>query len=151
MKIAALIFFLILSSARAALADCYPIAFSAYTQAPSNIDGCCWVSLNYKTYGQTYAFSFPWTVPEGHRYFLTDVLFQAKNIPGQRPSYLVLDSLFTITSDIGRLHMRTPLILQPGFILTGMFDNNTTDSLMNIIAVVNGVLVDSDKCWEKWK
>ena len=130
---------------------CGPLAFSASASAPSNINGTQWISLEYKTYFTANSWSFPFTIPEGHSYYLTDVLFQAKNIPGQRPSYLVLESLFTVTSDIGRLHMRTPLILPAGFVLTGGFDNNTTDSTMNIIAVVNGVLVDSAYCWQKWK
>lgn len=130
---------------------CGPLAFSAAAGAPSNINGLNWISVEYKTYFTAGSWSFPFTVPEGHYYYLTDILFQAKNVPGQLPSYFVLSSLFTVTSDIGHIHMRTPLVLPAGFILTGGFDNNTVHSTMNIIAIVNGVLSDSADCWQKWK
>ena len=134
-----------------AFTACQPMAFSAYASAPGINDGGGWVSLEYKTYTPMTSFSFPWTVPDGHQFFLTDILFQAKNIPGQRPSYLVLNNLYTLTSDLGQIHFRTPLILPAGFMLTGAFGNNTTDSSVNIIALVNGILVDSPECWAKWK
>lgn len=131
-------------------AMCGPVSFSAYTSAPSNSDGKNWISIEYKTYF-SYSWSFPFVVPKDHAYYLTDILFQAKNIPGQRPSYLVLSGLYTVTSDIGQVHFKTPLILPEEFTLTGAFDNNTSDSSMNMIAMVSGVVVDSMECWQTWK
>lgn len=130
--------------------SCQLITLTAYATAPSNLDGEHWVSIEYKPYYQ-WSWSFPYTVPEGHQLYVTDILFQAKNIPGQRPNYLVLDGLYTLTSDIGHIPFATPLIVPAGFKITGRFDNNTSDTAMNMIAMVKGVLADSFECWRKWK
>lgn len=130
--------------------QCGPVTLSGAASAPSNIDGNNWVSLERSPYSFG-SYPFPYVVPSGFSFYLTDILFQGKNIPGQRPSYFVVNGIFTATSDVGSVHFKTPLILPAGTRITGGVGNGTTDTSMNLIGIVSGVLVDNQDCWQKWK
>lgn len=133
--------------------QCGPLALSGSGSIPSDPPGPTWIELsNTSPYAQgpytAGSQSLPYTIPPGWIFYLTDIAFQTKAIPGAWPSYAVLPGLFTVSTDAPRLHLHTPLALPSGFTLTASVHNNTGSNPVNMIVLISGVLAET---WSRYQ
>jgi hypothetical protein len=88
------------------------------------------------------SWAFGTVIPQGWCYYITDVYYSAKLIEaagGRRSSSLVLNGLVTVHDYQSHYQPTTPLIVPPGFKVTGSFTNNTAEE-QNMLAIVSGYL-----------
>jgi hypothetical protein len=86
--------------------------------------------------------AFGTVIPQGWCYYITDVYYSAKLIEtsgSRRSSGLVLDGLVTVYDYQSHYRPTTPLIVPPGFKVTGSLTNNTAEE-QNMLAIVSGYL-----------
>lgn len=117
------------------------------------VNGSPFVSLEYLNGYLPYGWNFPVTVPTGEWYSVTDLYLQTKRVnyitqnrpdgapSGTRSSYLILTGLVTVTDHQPHLRFEVPLLLPPGFTVTGGFANGSPET-QNMIAVVAGRIYD---------
>jgi hypothetical protein len=99
-------------------------------------------SLSYQPPYTPYGYSFPYIVPAGKYLGLTDFHFSSKNIFNNgthRNNYLMLWDAITITEQQPSIHTTVPLVLPPGFMLTGAL-SNASNELQNMNVWVGGYL-----------
>lgn len=102
------------------------------------------------------SWSFNTTLPSDTHLYVTDIVFQSKNVqPDQngrnKSSYLVLMNIITVAEHMGgQIHFNSPVVLPPNTTVVGYFINQSQEP-QNMIALLTGYAWDSQECKDKFR